>query len=91
VKHWSRIYVSRSTSEQAKGEANAWLSAPDYGTLRFWLEQAHSAVEAATIEAWLRVRLNEGSEGAAQRGKRTAGESVKEGAERPRWRRMFGG
>jgi hypothetical protein len=71
VKHWSRIYVSRSTSEQAKSEANAWLNAPDYGTLRFWLEQAHSAVEAATIEAWLRVRLNEGSERRA-RGSRRA-------------------
>jgi hypothetical protein len=42
-----------------KGEANAWLNAPDYGTLRHHLEKAHSAVEAAAVEARRRVRLNE--------------------------------
>ncbi len=42
-----------------KGEANAWLSEPNYNTLRPRLENAHSAVEAATVEARRRVRLNE--------------------------------
>jgi hypothetical protein len=42
-----------------KGEANAWLSNPHYNTLRLRLENAHSAVEAATVEARRRVRLNE--------------------------------
>jgi hypothetical protein len=41
-----------------KGEANAYLRDPNYTTLR--LEAAQSAVEAATIEARRRVRLNEG-------------------------------
>jgi hypothetical protein len=41
-----------------KGEANAWLGCPNYGTLR--LEMAHSATEAAAVEARRRVRLNEG-------------------------------
>jgi len=40
-----------------KGEANAYLGDPNYGTLR--LENAHAAVEAATVEARRRVRLNE--------------------------------
>jgi hypothetical protein len=43
-----------------KGEANAYLRDPNYHTLRLRLENAHSAVEAATIEAGRRVRLNEG-------------------------------
>jgi hypothetical protein len=43
-----------------KGEARAWLSDPNYNTLKLRLESAHSAVEAATIEARRRVRLNEG-------------------------------
>jgi len=43
---------------QLKGDANAYLRDPNYTTLR--LEAAHSAVEAATIEARRRVRLNEG-------------------------------
>jgi hypothetical protein len=43
-----------------KGEANAYLSDPSYATLRLRLEAAHAAVEAATIEARRRVRLNEG-------------------------------
>jgi hypothetical protein len=30
-----------------KGEAKAWLSDPDYNTLKLRLESAHSAVEAA--------------------------------------------
>jgi hypothetical protein len=45
---------------QLKGEANAYLSDPDYDRLHHRLENALSAVEAATIEARRRVRLNEG-------------------------------
>jgi hypothetical protein len=43
-----------------KGEANAWLRDANYATLRLRLEAAHSAVEAAAVEARRRVRLNEG-------------------------------
>ena len=43
-----------------KGEANAWLRDSNYNALKLRLENAHSAVEAATIEARRRVRLNEG-------------------------------
>jgi hypothetical protein len=43
-----------------KGEANAYLSDPNYNALRHRLEIAHSAVEAAAVEARRRVRLNEG-------------------------------
>jgi hypothetical protein len=46
---------------QLKGEANAYLSDPNYDRLKLRLENALSAVEAATIEARRRVRLNEGS------------------------------
>jgi hypothetical protein len=42
-----------------KAEAIAWLSEPSYEVLRFRLEEAHSAVKAATIEARRRVWLNE--------------------------------
>ncbi len=42
-----------------KGEANAYLSDPTYDALRHRLEIAHAAVEAATVEARRRVRLNE--------------------------------
>ena len=42
-----------------KGEANAYLKDPNYGTLRIRLENAHAAVEAAAVEARRRVRLNE--------------------------------
>jgi hypothetical protein len=41
-----------------KAEATAWLSDLSYDVLRFRLEEAHSAAEAATIEARRRVRLN---------------------------------
>jgi hypothetical protein len=44
-----------------KGEANAYLSDPNYGALRLRLESAHAAVEAAAVEARRRVRLNEGT------------------------------
>ncbi len=43
-----------------KGEANAYLSNPNYNTLRLRLEIAEAAVEAAAVEARRRVRLNEG-------------------------------
>jgi hypothetical protein len=45
-----------------KGEADAYLQDPNYGALRLRLEMAHAAVEAATVEARRRVRLNEGRE-----------------------------
>ena len=43
-----------------KGEARAWLRDPNYNTLKLRLEAAHSALEAAAVEARRRVRLNEG-------------------------------
>ena len=43
-----------------KGETHSWLRDPDYDTLKLRLEVAHSAVEAAAVEARRRVRLNEG-------------------------------
>jgi hypothetical protein len=43
-----------------KGEVNAWLSDPNYNTLKLRLELAYSAVAAATVEARRWVRLNEG-------------------------------
>jgi hypothetical protein len=43
-----------------KGEAHASLRDPNYDTLKLRLEAAHSAVEAAAVEARRRVRLNEG-------------------------------
>jgi hypothetical protein len=42
-----------------KAEATALLSDPSYDVLRFRVEEAHSAVEAASVEARRRVRLNE--------------------------------
>jgi len=41
-------------------DANAYLRDPNYTTLRLRLEAAHSAVEAAAVEARRRVWLNEG-------------------------------
>ncbi len=49
-----------SHTGQLKGEANAYLRDPNYDRLKLRLENALSAVEAATIEARRRVRLNEG-------------------------------
>jgi hypothetical protein len=43
-----------------KGEAHSWLRDPDYDTLNLRLEVAHSAAEAAAVEARCRVRLIEG-------------------------------
>jgi hypothetical protein len=45
---------------QLKGEAHASLRDPNYNTLKLRLEAAHSAAEAAAVEARRRVRLNEG-------------------------------
>jgi hypothetical protein len=45
---------------QLKGDANAYFTDPKYNTLKLRLEAAHSAVEAAAVEARRRVRLNEG-------------------------------
>jgi hypothetical protein len=45
---------------QLKGDANAYLTDPNYNTLRLRLENAHASVEAAAVEARRRVRLNEG-------------------------------
>ena len=42
-----------------KGDANSWLIDPNYNTLKLRLEAAHSAIEAAAVEARRRVRLNE--------------------------------
>ena len=53
-----------------KGEANAYLTDPNYATLRLRLEYAHAAVEAATVEARRRLRLNEGD---ARRGQESTG------------------
>ena len=46
--------------ETVRLEANAYFSDPNYNTLKLRLEGAHSAVEAAAVEARRRVRLNEG-------------------------------
>jgi hypothetical protein len=45
-----------------KGEANSWLRDPNYDALKHRLEIAHSATEAAAVEARRRVRLNGGRE-----------------------------
>jgi hypothetical protein len=42
-----------------KDEALKRLHSPEYDTLRLRLEIAHSAVEAAAVEARRRLRLNE--------------------------------
>jgi hypothetical protein len=53
------LVEAAATLASLKVEAIAWLSGPSYYVLRFSLEEAHSAVEAAVIEARRRVRLNE--------------------------------
>ena len=47
-----------------------WLDDPNYEALRLRLVNAHAAVEAATVEARRRVRLNEGD---ARRGQESTG------------------
>ena len=39
-----------------KGDANHWLTDPEYATLR---HRSHAAAEAALVEARRRVRLND--------------------------------
>jgi hypothetical protein len=51
---------------QLKGEARAWLSDPNYNTLKLRLEAAHSAVEVAAVEARRRVRLDEERDNSGQ-------------------------
>jgi hypothetical protein len=42
-----------------KADATHWLTDSEYDALKHRLEEAHSAVEAALIEARRRVRMNE--------------------------------
>ena len=42
-----------------KGDANHWLTDPEYAALKHRLEVAHAAAEAALVEARRRMRLNE--------------------------------
>jgi len=42
-----------------KGDAIHWLTDPEYAGLRHRLEGAHAAVEAALVEARMRVCLND--------------------------------
>jgi hypothetical protein len=42
-----------------KADATQWLTEPEYEVLRYRLEAAHAATEAALVEARRRVRLNE--------------------------------
>jgi hypothetical protein len=41
-----------------KADAHHWLG-PEYAALRYRLEDAHAAVEAALVESRRKVRLNE--------------------------------
>jgi hypothetical protein len=42
-----------------KGDATHWLTDPEYAALRYRLEAAHAAAEAALVEARRRVRIDE--------------------------------
>ena len=42
-----------------KADAAQWLAGPEYEALRFRLEIAHAAAEAAVVEARRQVRLDE--------------------------------
>jgi hypothetical protein len=46
-----------------KGDANHWLTSPEYAALRHRLESTHAAAEAALVEARRRVRLKGGASG----------------------------
>ncbi len=48
-----------ATLATVKAKTTAWLPDPSYDVLRFRSEETHPAVEAAAVEARLRVRLNE--------------------------------
>jgi hypothetical protein len=46
-----------------KADADHWLEGPEYGALRYRLQAAHAAAEAAVVEARRRrVRLHEEQE-----------------------------
>ncbi len=45
-----------------KGDADQWLTDPEYAVLKHRLEGAHAAAEAALVEARRRVRMSEGRE-----------------------------
>ena len=47
---------------RTKVDAPHWLTGAEYAALRYRLEAAHAAVEAALIEARRRVRISEGRE-----------------------------
>jgi hypothetical protein len=53
--------LSGLTGELAtlKADARHWLTGPEYAALRYRLEDAHAAIEAAPVEARRKVRLNE--------------------------------
>ncbi len=55
-----RRHIRLESSPPSKGEAHSWLHDPNYDTLKLRLEAAHSAAEAAAVEARRRVRLSEG-------------------------------
>jgi hypothetical protein len=42
-----------------RADAHYWLTDPEYAALKYRLEDAHAAVEAAVVEARRRVRMNE--------------------------------
>jgi len=42
-----------------KVDAHHWLTGAEYAALRYHLEAAHAAAEAALVEARRRVRLND--------------------------------
>jgi hypothetical protein len=45
--------------QDPKDVTHHWLTSPEYAVLHLRLENAHAAVEAALVEAWRKVRLNE--------------------------------
>jgi hypothetical protein len=64
VSHTITRDLSRIVGDQAslKRYATHWCSAPEYGYLRYRLENAHAAAEVALVEAYRRVRLDEARE-----------------------------
>jgi hypothetical protein len=57
---WLRAVEAAVADPGIVAEVRAYLTDPNYGPLRLRLEIAQAAVEAATVEARRRVRLNEG-------------------------------
>jgi hypothetical protein len=60
-----------------KGDATHWLTDPEYEVLRYRLEAAHAAAEAALVEARRRVRLGEEREASEKPGR--SGRGISEG------------